>query len=236
MVRKPNLPPHLKLPFKVEYHLPFKPLHEERDERQKTETNQEFMLRQEAWLEDIKKQARDNLDRDVERLRISWTNRYNRPRHDRYEDYTMEEILLETWEQHYFENPNSLELKGISKKVNPRTKYSYYVTGDPVIDGLEQEFAEGRTPDLEKAFGHIKNGPDIFRSPIFQGRGGQPVVPIQRPEVVKKNEKGEKITEAGTRVEHDDFRSDQWVRDALDDDPVLKAMAAKLQKVTDAKV
>lgn len=233
MAKRPTLPP--KLPFKVEHRLPFKTLHEEQAERREKRADAKFTARQEAWIAAIKHQARENL-KGGEHLRISWVKRYRRPRYDHFDEYTIEEMLLETWEQYYLDNPNHLELKGIHKRINEKTKYSYYVTGDPLIDALEKQFAEGKVPDLQAAFGHIKNGQDIFRSPVFKGRGGQEIVPVQRPEVVKKNEKGEKITEAGARIEHDNYNSDEWVKEALDDDPVLKAMAAKIKKVTDAKV
>jgi hypothetical protein len=229
-------PPRLRLPFKVEHKLPFKLLQEERQERRDNTPSDAIRARQQAWIDALKKQARDNINSEYESLRISWTNRYKRPKYDHFDEYTLEEVVLENWEQFYFENPDHLELKGISKKINERTKNTYYVTGDPVIDALEREFSEGRVPDLQAAFGHIKNGQDIFRSPVFKGRGGQEIVPVQRPEVVKKNEKGEKITEAGTRVEHDNYNSDEWLKEALAGDDVLRRMAEKMKKVTDAKL
>ena len=126
--KKPQLPPHLNLPFKVEHKLPFEPLKpvnwRQLEEEKKLE--EELRERQQQWLDGIKSLARDNLKDDFEYLRISWHNKYKRPKHENFSEYTLEELLLEAWEQHYIANPDNLELKGIHKKINQRTGYKYY--------------------------------------------------------------------------------------------------------------
>lgn len=231
-MKLPPPPPHLKLPFNIDVRLPFKPLHEERREQEESRVDHASNARQEAWLDGIKQQARFNVGTELGALRIAWVHRYSIPKHQNIDDYTLEELLLEAWEQHYHENPRSIELQGIVKRINQQTKYAYYVTGDPVIDALEKEFSEGKTPDLQAAFGHIKDGQDIFRSPLFKGRAGEVITPRTVPEVMKKNEKGEKVNSAGAAVEHDNYQTDQWVKDALEDDPVLKAMAEKIKSIS----
>jgi len=208
--------------------LPFKPLHQEQAEKkQRQEFEIEAKKYQEThilWVESIKKLARQNINNDMQYMRIAWTNRFGIPKYQAPDEYTPEEMLLETWEQYYYENPANLEMNGIFQRKNSATGYKYYVTGDPVIDALEKEFAEGKVPDLEKAFGHIKNGPDFFRSYY---RNNIPAEKLYQD--VKKNEKGEKISEAGTKVEVDQYKgSDEWVKDALTEDPVMKLMAEKL--------
>lgn len=235
MGQKPKLPPNLKLPFKVNHKLPFDPLRPKKLKKDPgVEEKKEVEARLQAWLDSIKQQARDNIKNDFEYIRIAWHNRWGIPKHPHFNDYTQEEAILESWEQFYFDNPDSLEMKGIIKKQDPNTGYKYYQTGDPVIDELEKVFASGGIPDLEKAFGHIKNGESIWKHPVFQGGKHVPSEPT--PKVVKKNEKGEKITEAGTKLEHDNFKSDDWVKEALQNDPVLQSWEQKMKKVTDADV
>lgn len=233
-LKAPILPPTVALPFKVDHSLPFEiPSPPPTSAEIEARNNEQAILQQ--WLDDLKAQARANLKNDYEFLRINWQNRFNRPKYDSFDEYTTEEMLLETWEQWYFENPSSLDLKGISKKVNARTGYKYYETGDPVLDELERQFSEGKLPDLEAALGHIKNGENIFNSPVFKGQGGQPVIPkTKAPEVVHKNQKGEKISEAGSKIQHDNFDSDEWLNEALQEDPVMKAWEAKMKGLNDA--
>lgn len=195
-----------------------------------------MMASQKEYIEGIKSQARDNINNSYEYMRIAWQSKYQRPRYEKWDDYTPEEMILEAWEQWYLDNPDALELKGIIKKKNPKTGYTYYSTGDPLIDELEKAFSRGETPDLISAFGHIKGGKDIFRSPVFvhsentvRGNSiGEAEAPRKGYEGVQENRKGEKIDVAGAKVKHDDFTSDEWIKDALNEDPVLKAMQEKL--------
>jgi len=226
-----NQPKPPKLPFKVEIRLPFP------DQREKGRIER-VKSRHEAWLVEIKKKARENLELGSEQIRIAWTHRFQRPRYDSFDEYTPEEITLEMWEQWYYEHPESLEIKGIFKKRNSSTGYSYYETGDPLIDSLEQAFGRGETPDLEEVFGHIQGGKDIFRDAVFehdqssgvQGfQAGEKVAPRSGYEGVQENEKGEMVAVDGTKVSHDDYSSDEWVASALKEDPILKAFEEKLR-------
>lgn len=217
-----------KLPFNPKLKLPFKPLEVERRERKEAEelkkAEAEFTPIHEAWLAEIKKIARTNLRNGFEYQRIEWVNRFKIPKYNSFEEYTREEATLESWEQYLFEHPQDLENQGISQKNNPKTGYKYYSTGDPLIDELERQFSEGKTPDLEKAFGHIKNGPEFFRSYY-----GAKVPVAETLKNVKKDSTGAKISEAGTKIQVDDYKkSDEWLKEALEEDPVLKAMAEKL--------
>jgi len=180
------------------------------------------------WIDGIKQKARQNLDDGWERARIEYTARFKIPRYNSFDLYTPEEALLELWEQHYWENPDSLDLKGIIKKADEKTGYFYYQTGDPLIDELEEAFGRGEVPDMEKAFAHIKDGPDIFEMETFQTQKGQAIAARTRFEGMQTNEKGETITAAGTKVKHCDYSSEEWMKNALDEDPVLKKMAEKM--------
>lgn len=188
------------------------------------------------WLEEIKKQARANLDNGYEYLRISWHQRWNKPKYDKFEDYTPEEAVIETWEQYYLSNPDSIELKGIYKRKNKKTGYSYYVTGDPLLDKMEEAFGRGETPDLRIL--DRKGGKDIFRAPVFThtenvvgGRGsiGDTFAPRSGGQGVQINKEGDKISASGSKIKHDDYKnSDDWIKDMLKDDPGLAAIAEKL--------
>jgi hypothetical protein len=160
-------------------------------------------------------------------MRISWQNRFRIPRHPRFEDYTPEEIMVEAWEQFLFENPESLEAKGIDKCVNNVTGYKYYKTGDPIIDKLEAAYARGEDPNLDEAFGVVPDGVDIFRSDVWTDEEGKKLLPVTEPPKVTWNENGEKISEAGHKVDVADFSSDDWLKQGLDDDPILKSLATK---------
>lgn len=138
-------------------------------------------------------------------------------------------MLLETWEQHLFENPDSMESRGINKCVNNVTGYKYYKTGDEIIDKLEEAFARGEDPDLNAAFAHIGEGVSIFRSDLWSDPNGGVVIPdMTAPKVVTWSDKGEKMSEAGNKVEIADFSSDDWLKQGLEDDPILKGLAKKL--------
>lgn len=146
--------------------------------------------------------------------------------HDSWDKYTPEEVLLETWEQYFLENPDSLAAAGINKCVDATTGFKYYKTGDPLIDRLEEAFGRGELPDLDEAFGNVKGGTDIFRSEIWQDNEGNAIVPnMEAPKVVTWSDKGEKINEAGNKVEIADFTSDDWLEQGLEDDPFLKGLA-----------
>jgi len=184
----------------------------------------------EDWLEGIKHQARDNLDNFWERARIEWSARFKTPKYDRFEEYSRDELLCELWEQYYLENPDNIELKGINKKKDSRTGYTYYVTGDPVIDELERSFAAGIVPDMNKAFSYTETGDAkrIWEEPIFETNDGEKVNASGRFDHLKKTADGKLTTPMGTSVHRTDFASDDWLNDALNDDPVLKAMKEKL--------
>lgn len=185
------------------------------------------------WQEGIKEQARTNIATS-ESVRIAWTSRFKVPRYPRFADYTPEEALLELWEQFYFENPDNIEMQGISKRRNPQTGYTYYVTGDPLLDELEEAFGRGENPDMS-VLDDGGRGADIFREPVFmhseKGPGfkpGQPVAPQQGLSGVQEMADGAKITAGGAKVTHTDFSSDDWLKAKLDEDGSLKALAGKL--------
>jgi hypothetical protein len=186
------------------------------------------------WLEGLKRQAKANLS-SAESVRIAWQARFKQPRYSSFGDYTPEEVMLELWEQFYFENPESVELHGLYKRRNAKTGYSYYVTGDPVLDQLEEAFGRGERPDLSVLDGP-GGGRDIFREPVFmhteKGPGfkpGVPVAPQQGLQGVQETQEGAKITAGGAKVSHTDFSSDAWLKAGLEDDLALKALAAKLK-------
>lgn len=186
-----------------------------------------------GWLEGIKRQARDNLE-SGESTRIAWSVRFKTPRYPSVDDYTLEELLLELWEQFYFETPDSVELKGITKRRNPQTGYTYYVTGDPLLDQFEEAFGRGERPDMSILDGP-GGGPDVFREPVFvhdkAGPGfapGQAFAPEQGLQGVRETADGAKITAGGAKVTHTDFSNDDWIKAKLGDDDVLKALASKL--------
>lgn len=185
------------------------------------------------WLEGLKKEARNNLE-SGESIRIAWTNRYKIPRYPRYDQYTPEEVLVELWEQYYFEHPDSVEMHGIIKRRNAQTGYSYYRTGDPLLDQFEEAFGRGECPDMS-VLNNGGGGVDIFREPVFvhteRGPGfkpGQPVAPQQGLEGVQETKDGAKLTAGGAKVHHTDFSSDDWLKAKLDDDVALRALADKL--------
>lgn len=178
------------------------------------------------WFEGIRAQARANLESgDV--VRIAWTNRFKIPRYPSFAAYTPEEALLEIWEQHYFENPDSLELKGIVKRKNPQTGATYYVTGDPVIDALEEAFGRNEVPDLS-VLTPASRGQDIFRAPVFQhsegSLAGHTVSAEMGLQGVQETPDGAKMTAGGAKVHHTDFSSDAWLKAHLDEDLAAKAL------------
>lgn len=188
--------------------------------------------RQNAWVEEIKERARQNLADGLEHMRIAWQNRFRVPRYPDFADYPLDEAILEAWEQFYYEHPDSLELKGIVKRKNPRTGYAYYSTGDKLLDRLEEAFGRGETPDLEKVFAHIQDGPDIFRKEVFVDGGGESFAPRRGASpVVQTEAKGETMGRESPKIQEDDFTSDRWVEDALRDDPVLKGLAERMGKL-----
>lgn len=183
-----------------------------------------------SWLDGLKAQARENL-KSSESIRIAWTARFKIPRHPSYDDYTPEEVLLELWEQFYFENPESVELQGIHRRRNAQTGYVYYATGDPLLDELEEAFGRGERPDLSTLNGP-GGGRDVFREPVFvhseRGPGfkaGQPIAPQSGLQGVQESADGAKITAGGAKVHHTDFTSDDWLKAKLEDDVALKAFA-----------
>lgn len=175
----------------------------------------------EKWLNDIKAQARANVSHGYESVRIAWTAQFNRPKYDRFEDYTPEEALLEVWEQYYFKNPDSLEMQGLSKRVHAQTRQKFYVTGDPVIDAIEEAFAKGEMPDLSVL--QTQDGENIFKSNVF-GKSGKLNAAVGE----QAESKSEKMEQASSKVSVDNFKSNNWISDALDDDPEMKAMFEKL--------
>lgn len=178
----------------------------------------------EGWLLSLKKLAAQNIDDPRESLRIAWQHRWKRPLYESFEDYSLEEAIVELWEQHFYENPKAIETKGVFKKRNPKTGYAYYETGDPLIDELERLFSEGIVPDLDKAFGHIGKGEDIFRAKVFVGEDGQPVAARRGLEGTVKTETGEHRTISGATVHHDDYTKEDWMMD----DPLLKSLKEKM--------
>lgn len=179
------------------------------------------------WVDGIKAMARENVNDGGEYLRIAWQNRFNRPRYEHFDKYLPEEMILELWEQYYFEHPDDVSLKGVVKKTNAETGYAYYETGDPFIDELERQFGEGGCPDLNAAFEGKIHGkaPSIFRAPVFYDEEMQPYVPFPSHKVTT-TQKGDKIDQAtGDKVEVTDFKNENW---NAEDDPILAAFAKKL--------
>ncbi|MGZ3772941.1 MAG: hypothetical protein ACXVCN_04490, partial [Bdellovibrio sp.] len=138
--------------------LPFEPITVNPFE--KSEPEETLEVRQTRWLEGIKAQARRNVKYGLESIRVAWTHEFKKPKYDRFEDYTPEEAVLELWEQHYYKNPNSLEMQGLQKLTSARTGQKYYKTGDATLDAMEEAFARGETPDLSKL--DVDDGEDIF--------------------------------------------------------------------------
>lgn len=185
------------------------------------------------WLEGLKRQAKENLA-SGESVRIAWQARFKIPRYPSFDLYTPEEALLELWEQHYYEHPDSVELSGVYKRRNAQTGYAYYATGDSLLDKIEEAFGRGETPDLSVFDG--KGGRDIFREAVFvhdkKGPGfktGQAVAPESGLQGVQERADGAKITAGGAVVSHTDFSSDEWLKKALEDDTALKAFADKIK-------
>jgi len=158
-----------------------------------------------VYADQLKKQARDNVQHPEERLRIAWQHRWKRPLYESYLDYTPEELIVELHEQYFYENPDALENQGLFKKRNPKTNLVYYETGDPTLDALEKEFGEGKVPDLQRVFGDIKDGKDIFDE-------------VRRKPFVSKDKKDEKIRQA------DNFKSNEWLDSAKEEDPFIQKM------------
>jgi len=185
-----------------------------------------------AWLESIKRQARENVQGGYSSVRVAWQHRWKKPRYDRFDDYTPEEAALELWEQFYFENPKSVELAGIFKRKNPKTGLTYYRTGDPELDQLEEAFGRGEFPDMDVLA--CPDGADIWRRPVFvhdkkniAAPEGSTVAPVVGFQGVKENEKGEKINPVtGGKIHGTDFTSDDWLKN-FEEDEFLKKFATK---------
>lgn len=179
-----------------------------------------------SYVDQIKKQARYNLNTDAGYLRIAWVHKYKRPLHDHYLDYTDEQMLLESWEQFYFENPDHLDVKGIEKKKSTKG-LDYYQCGDPVIDKLEQAFANGETPDLAEAFKDLKKGKDIFRERLFEHEHGEKSGMKIAPKGDIISEKIGEHEEGNEVISHDDYSSEDFLKQAAIEDPILKDFMTK---------
>jgi len=177
------------------------------------------------WIEGVKLQARKNLEDFWERSRIEWCSRFKIPKYDKFEKYSREELLCELYEQFYLDNPDNLELKGVHKKVDAETGLSYYVTGDAVIDEMERTFAKGVVPDMDDVFGRrMEEAKRIWDEPIFETEEGTKISASILQDGAPKDGSGKFVTQAGTSAHKTDFSSDDWLEDALKDDPVIKAM------------
>lgn len=212
-MRQATLPPFASQPVK----LPFTPQADEESD---------------LWLEEIKRQAKDNVQNGYESVRVAWSARWKKPRYERFEQYTPEEALLELWEQFYYENPKNVELAGIYKRTNAQTGYAYYKTGDPMLDALEEAFGRGECPDLSVL--NCPEGKDIWRERIFEHDKKNictpegAVVPARVGfQGVRKTKDGEKINEVtGAKIKGTDFTNDEWLKD-FEEDEFLKQLAAK---------
>jgi hypothetical protein len=186
----------------------------------------------ELYLEDIKRQARENVQHGYESIRVAWSYRWKKPKYDRFELYTPEEAILELWEQYYYENPKNVELAGLYKRHNPATGYAYYKTGDPELDKLEEEFGKGNCPDLSVL--ECPEGVDIWRQPVFvhdQHNIAQPEGAVVSARTgfagVQKTAQGEKINTAnGAKIDGTDFTNDEWLKE-FEEDEFLKRLADK---------
>lgn len=91
----------------------------------------------------LQRWARSNLQH--ERLRRWWCKKYNLPPTDpRYLAYTREQLFVEFLEDKYEADP--------AASFEETDAHVQFVTGDPVIDQLERDLAEGKEIDLDKAF------------------------------------------------------------------------------------
>lgn len=171
--------------------------------------SRELQDKYDRWADAIKERAVTNLSNDYERLRIQWQTQFNRPRYDHFLDYTDEELIQEAWEIYFYNHPDDIRTKNVKKRYNKETGAVYYQVGDEIIDQLEEAFSRGDTPDLDAAFSFVEDGPSIWSMPWFDGA----------PAEIMGDESDEiKI----------DFAGEDWLKQGIDDDPVLRAMAAKL--------
>jgi len=175
--------------------------------------------KRQEYVQAIKKRAKDNLNLENEYLRISRSNKFKIPLKPDFNEYTPEQKLLEAWEQFYYENPDHLEMKGISKKKNAETGLTYYETGDPVIDEMEKAFSRGEFPNMSSLL-PAKEAPSAGSMPIFETIDGKKVsAPIHAEVRANSN--------VDAKIDHEDFTSDAWVKGALEDDPVLKKLSER---------
>jgi hypothetical protein len=184
--------------------------------------------KQEAWVDSIKFLARQNLENDKQAMRIAWQNRFKKSTHEKFEDYTPEELLLESWEQFFYENPDHRETHGLSKLKSKKTGKTYFKSGSKQIDDLEAAFARGEAPDLNAVDWGIKESQDIFRAPVFYKEGEEaPVTPLQGPETFVKNAAGQYSDGMGNEVEYSDFKNDDWLLEAMGKDDTLSRLQEK---------
>lgn len=75
-----------------------------------------------------------------------WVNKYKLPsNHNLFESSTVFDLLIEFWEDQYYQNP-------IETSRNEKGEIQFVDTGDDLIDKWEKEFAEGKIPDYLEAF------------------------------------------------------------------------------------
>ena len=74
-------------------------------------------------------------------LRRWWTQKYRLPpTSDEYQRYTVEELWVEFWEDHYAAHPEERTVMDENENVQ-------FVTGDEDIDGIEKRIATGDLSD-----------------------------------------------------------------------------------------
>lgn len=99
----------------------------------------DFEEREKIWVLSVKKKAISNYNNEVERMRIAWVNKFKIPKYRHHDEYTLEEMLLESWEQFYFENPNHLENQRDLQKEGLKKLGTLITKRAMFIDALEKE-------------------------------------------------------------------------------------------------
>jgi hypothetical protein len=79
-------------------------------------------------------------------LRRWWVKKYRLPwTHECAQDSTIEELLVEYYEDFFEEHPNEAR-----KELTVNGEFIFSDTGDPLLDKWERELSEGLSPDLEE--------------------------------------------------------------------------------------
>ena len=113
-------------------------------------------------MERLRSQAKKNLQTNEYRIRKWWVDKYNRPTNDPlFQQRSWAEWQLEMYEDMWVQrdqlveslNRGDVESKSVMPAITALNKVledGEMVTGDPLIDKWEKEWAEGKTPDLNE--------------------------------------------------------------------------------------